>query len=168
MQRAQDSGSCVMTLANAHHLGRIGHFAEMAVERGLVSLHFVNVQSRPVVAPWGGGDGRYGTNPFCAGIPLAGRPPFILDFATSRVAQGKMRVAHNEGRQVDPGYLIDEQGRPTTNPAWWWCRNRAACSARCWLSASTRATAWRSPASCWEARSPAAAPGTARPTTCGP
>jgi hydroxycarboxylate dehydrogenase B len=116
MKRAQDSGSCVMALANAHHLGRIGHFAEMAVERGLVSIHFVNVQSRPVVAPFGGGDGRYGTNPFCVGIPLAGRAPFVLDFATSRVAQGKMRVAHNEGRQVEPGYLIDEQGRPTTDP----------------------------------------------------
>jgi uncharacterized oxidoreductase len=116
IERAQATGSCVMALANAHHLGRIGHFAEMAVERGLVSIHFVNVQSRPVVAPWGGGDGRYGTNPFCVGIPLAGRPPFVLDFATSRVAQGKMRVAHNEGRQVEPGYLIDEQGRPTTNP----------------------------------------------------
>src|SRR5205085_7154375 len=114
--RAQENGSCVMALANAHHLGRIGHFAEMAVERGLVAIHFVNVQSRPVVAPWGGGDGRYGTNPFTVGIPLAGRAPFVLDFATSRVAQGKMRVAHNEGRQVDPGYLIDEKGRPTTNP----------------------------------------------------
>jgi hydroxycarboxylate dehydrogenase B len=116
MTRAQEAGSCVMALANAHHLGRIGHFAEMAVERGLVSIHFVNVQSRPVVAPWGGGDGRYGTNPFCVGIPLPGQPPFLLDFATSRVAQGKMRVAHNEGRQVDPGYLIDEKGQPTTNP----------------------------------------------------
>ena len=116
MKRAQESGSCVMALANAHHLGRIGHFAEMAVERGLVSIHFVNVQSRPVVAPFGGGDGRYGTNPFCVGIPLDGRAPFVLDFATSRVAQGKMRVAHNEGRQVEPGYLIDEKGRPTTNP----------------------------------------------------
>ncbi|HVE53543.1 MAG TPA: malate/lactate/ureidoglycolate dehydrogenase [Ramlibacter sp.] len=114
--RAEQSGSCVMSLANAHHLGRIGHFAEMAVARGLVSIHFVNVQSRPVVAPWGGGDGRYGTNPFCVGVPLAGQAPFVLDFATSRVAQGKMRVAHNEGRQVEPGYLIDEQGRPTTNP----------------------------------------------------
>lgn len=114
--RAQETGSCVMTLAHAHHLGRIGHFAEMAVAQGLVSIHFVNVQSRPVVAPFGGGDGRYGTNPFCVGIPLAGQPPFVLDFATSRVAQGKMRVAHNEGRQVDPGYLIDENGRPTTNP----------------------------------------------------
>ena len=116
MAKAEETGSCVMALANAHHLGRIGHFAEMAVARGLVSIHFVNVQSRPVVAPWGGGDGRYGTNPFCVGIPLQGREPFVLDFATSRVAQGKMRVAYNEGRQVEPGYLIDEKGQPTTNP----------------------------------------------------
>ena len=115
--RAKQHGSCIMSLGNSHHLGRIGHFAEMAVAQGLVSLHFVNVLSRPVVAPFGGADGRYGTNPCCIGVPLAGRDPFILDFATSRVAQGKMRVAHNEGRQVAPGTLIDELGRPTTNPA---------------------------------------------------
>jgi uncharacterized oxidoreductase len=144
--RAKAHGSCIMTLADSHHLGRIGHFAEMAVAQGLVSLHFVNVLSRPVVAPFGGADGRYGTNPCCIGIPLKGRvgasersagPPqassapsggsalhevksvgadFILDFATSRVAQGKMRVAHNEGRQVEPGTLIDEKGLPTTDP----------------------------------------------------
>ena len=144
--RAKTHGSCIMTLANAHHLGRIGHFAEMAVAQGLVSLHFVNVLSRPVVAPFGGADGRYGTNPCCIGIPLKGHrvasersdgpprassappggsavreatsvgAPFILDFATSRVAQGKMRVAHNEGRRVDAGTLIDELGRPTTDP----------------------------------------------------
>ena len=116
MTRAAQHGSCILALGNAHHLGRIGHFAEMAVARGLVSLHFVNVLSRPVVAPWGGGDGRFGTNPCCIGVPLAGREPFVLDFATSRVAQGKMRVAYNEGREVDPGYLIDAQGQPTTNP----------------------------------------------------
>jgi uncharacterized oxidoreductase len=116
MERARQHGSCIMTLADSHHLGRIGHFAEMAVAEGLVSLHFVNVLSRPVVAPWGGGDGRFGTNPCCIGIPLAGRAPFVLDFATSRVAQGKMRVAHNAGVQVKPGLLIDERGEPTTNP----------------------------------------------------
>ena len=116
MARAKTHGSCIMSLGNAHHLGRIGHFAEMAVAQGLVSLHFVNVLSRPVVAPFGGADGRYGTNPCCIGIPLAGREPFVLDFATSQVAQGKMRVAHNEGRQVEPGLLIDEHGLPTTNP----------------------------------------------------
>ena len=114
--RAKQHGSCIMTLGNAHHLGRIGHFAEMAVDQGLVSMHFVNVLSRPVVAPFGGGDGRFGTNPCCIGIPLKGQAPFLLDFATSRVAQGKMRVAHNKGLQVEPGTLIDELGRPTTDP----------------------------------------------------
>jgi uncharacterized oxidoreductase len=114
--RAKTHGSCIMTLANAHHLARIGHFAEMAVAQGLVSLHFVNVWARPMVAPFGGADARFGTNPCCIGVPLIGRAPFVLDFATSRVAQGKMRVAHNEGRQVEPGMLIDEHGTPTTNP----------------------------------------------------
>src|SRR5512133_635710 len=116
MARAKEHGSCIMALGNAHHLGRIGHFAEMAVARGYVSIHFVNVLSRPVVAPWGGSDGRFGTNPCCIGIPLKGRDPFVLDYATSRVAQGKMRVAHNQGREVQPGLLMDEHGHPTTNP----------------------------------------------------
>jgi uncharacterized oxidoreductase len=116
IRRAQELGSCIMALGNSHHLGRIGHFAEMALAQGLVSIHFVNVLSRPVVAPWGGGDGRFGTNPCCIGVPLAGREPFVLDFATSRVAQGKMRVAHNEGRKVPDGYLIDQHGRPTNDP----------------------------------------------------
>jgi hydroxycarboxylate dehydrogenase B len=116
IDRARSLGSCILALAQAHHLGRIGHFAEMAVAQGLVSIHFVNVLSRPVVAPWNGGDGRFGTNPCCIGVPLPGQAPFVLDFATSRVAQGKMRVAHNEGRRVEPGYLIDEEGRPTTDP----------------------------------------------------
>ena len=116
MQRAKQHGSCIMTLANAHHLGRIGHFAEMAVAQGLVSLHFVNVLSRPAVAPWGGADGRFGTNPVCIGVPLKGREPFVLDFATSRQAQGKMRVAYNKGERVAPGLLIDEHGNPTTDP----------------------------------------------------
>lgn len=116
MGRAREHGCCVMTLGHAHHLGRIGHFAEMAVNRGLISLHFVNVLSRPIVAPWGGADGRFGTNPCCIGIPLPGRAPFVLDFATSRVAQGKMRVAHNKGEAAPAGTLIDAQGRPTTDP----------------------------------------------------
>jgi uncharacterized oxidoreductase len=116
MARARQHGSCIMALSRSHHLGRIGHFAEMAVAQGLVSLHFVNVISRPVVAPFGGGDGRFGTNPCCIGIPMGEQPPFVLDFATSRVAQGKMRVAYNKGEQVPEGYLIDEHGRPSTDP----------------------------------------------------
>ena len=67
MERAHTHGSCIMTLSSAHHLGRIGHFAEMAVAQGLVALHFVNALSRAVVAPWGGADGRFGTDPAASG-----------------------------------------------------------------------------------------------------
>jgi uncharacterized oxidoreductase len=116
IERARSLGSCIVALGNAHHLGRIGAWAEQAAAAGLVSLHFVNVISRAIVAPHGGADARFGTNPFCAGVPLQGRPPVILDFATSAIAQGKTRVAHNKGVPVEPGQLIDDQGQPTTNP----------------------------------------------------
>jgi hydroxycarboxylate dehydrogenase B len=113
--RSRQHGSCIMALADAHHLCRIGAWAEMAVAEGLVSVHFVNVVSRPIVAAWGGGDARFGTNPFCVGIPVPGREPVILDMATSVIAQGKARVAYNKGEPLAPGQLLDDQGRPTTD-----------------------------------------------------
>ncbi|MDH4192239.1 MAG: malate/lactate/ureidoglycolate dehydrogenase [Betaproteobacteria bacterium] len=114
--RARAHGSCIMTLANAHHLGRIGHWAEMAVAEGFVSIHFVNVLSHARVAPFGGSDARFGTNPCTIGVPLEGEPAFLFDAATSAVAQGKLRVAHNKGEPVPFGWLIDDRGRPTQDP----------------------------------------------------
>ncbi len=116
IERAQRLGSCILAVANAHHLCRIGAWAELAVAQGLVSVHFVNVISRPIVAPWGGRDARFGTNPFCVGIPVPGREPVILDMATSVIAQGKTRVAHNKGEALAPGQLLDDRGEPTTDP----------------------------------------------------
>lgn len=116
IERARRHGVCVMALANSHHLCRIGQWAEQALEAGLVSISFVNVISRSIVAPFGGTDARFGTNPVCVGIPLAGQPPFLLDMATSAVAQGKVRVAHNKGERLPEGLLLDDRGRPTTEP----------------------------------------------------
>ena len=116
ISRAKEHGVCVVGLAHSHHLGRIGHWAEQCSASGLVSIHFVNVLSRPIVAPFGGRDARIGTNPFCVGIPRPGSEPIVLDFATSKIAQGKTRVAHNKGESVEPGTLIDDHGEPTTNP----------------------------------------------------
>jgi hydroxycarboxylate dehydrogenase B len=116
IERARRHGSCIIALGNSHHLGRIGAWAEQVAEAGQVSMHFVNVISRPLVAPHGGGDARFGTNPFCAGVPIAGRPPVILDFATSMLAQGKTRVALNKGELVPPDCLIDDHGQPTRDP----------------------------------------------------
>ena len=118
IERTKRNGSCIMALANTHHLGRIGHWAEMAVAEGLVSMHFVNVKSFARVAPYGGADGRFGTNPVCIGVRLEGEPPFLLDMSTSAVAQGKLRVAHNKREKVPLGRLIDDQGNPTDDPRW--------------------------------------------------
>jgi len=116
IERARRHGSCIVALANSHHLCRIGAWAEMAVAEELVSVHFVNVISRPIVAPWGGRDARFGTNPFAVGIPVPGREPIVLDMATSIVAQGKTRVAYNKGEALAPGQLLDDRGQPTTDP----------------------------------------------------
>ena len=113
IERAKKHGSCVMGLGRSHHLGRIGQWGEQAAAQGLISLSFVNVISRSIVAPYGGADARFGTNPVCIAIPIPGEPPFLLDMATSAVAQGKVRVAHNKGEKVSPDWLIDDKGNPT-------------------------------------------------------
>jgi uncharacterized oxidoreductase len=115
--RAEAHGSCILALRNSHHIGRIGHWSEQCAARGLVSLHFVNVVSTPAVAPFNGRAARVGTNPISIGIPRRDAPPVIVDFATSRLAVGKVRVAYNKGVDVPPGTLIDADGEPTNNPA---------------------------------------------------
>lgn len=116
--RCRQTGVTVATLANAHHIGRVGVYGEMATAAGLVSLHFVNVADhRALVAPFRGGDARFSTNPVCIGLPPTDRQPaVILDMATSAVAMGKVRVAKNEGKPAPDGTLIDAQGRPTRDP----------------------------------------------------
>ena len=46
----------------------------------------------------------------------SGKPAFVLDFATSVVAYGKVRVAYNEGRQLEPTNLISRDGTLTGDP----------------------------------------------------
>lgn len=114
--RAKDEGSAIVSLRNSHHIGRIGHWAEQCAAAGMVSIHFVNVVAGAIVAPFGGTQSRLGTNPFAAAFPRADAPPVVVDFATSKLAAGKVRVAHNKGVELPPGALLDNQGRPTINP----------------------------------------------------
>lgn len=114
---AQAGGVAILNLLDAHHIGRIGHYAEVAAAAGLISLFWVNVAGRPpIVAPYAAKQARFGTNPHAIGIPVPGSDPIILDFATSRMAHGKARVALNKGVPVPEGYIIDGDGRPTTDP----------------------------------------------------
>jgi uncharacterized oxidoreductase len=117
--RAATSGLAAVALRNAFHVGRVGAYAEQAAARGLVSVHFVNVVGHaPLVAPFRGSDRRLMTNPFCVGVPgKDGTPAVLLDFATSRVALGKVREARARGDLVPEGNIIDARGRPATDPA---------------------------------------------------
>jgi len=117
IDKAREHGIALTGLRNAHHIGRIGHWAEQAMRAGLVAVHFTNAMYRtPIVAPHGGREARFLTNPFTVGIPRRDGEPILLDFATSAIAHGKARVAMNAGRQVPPGTVIDSEGRPTTDP----------------------------------------------------
>lgn len=119
--RAREHGVAVMSLRNTHHLGRIGHWGEQAARSGLLSIHFVNVIGRPaLVAPWGGRMARLATNPMCIAFPRADSDPIVLDFATSRIAHGKTRVAWKRGLPVAPGHLLDAAGHPTTDASVMW------------------------------------------------
>ena len=115
---AQKHGIAIHGLRHVHHIGRVGTYGEMAAAAGLVSITFVNGYSgKPRVAPHRGREGRFTTNPICIAVPgTATTPATILDFATSVIALGKVRVAYNDNRQVVEGALIDSQGRPTTDP----------------------------------------------------
>lgn len=115
-ERAAASGVAVVGLRDAGHLGRIGDWAEQAAAAGLVSIHFVNVRGRSIVAPFGSADRRMATSPFCVGVPLSDGPPLILDFATSMVAEGKAMVAAAGGPPLPVGALVSAEGLPTTDP----------------------------------------------------
>ena len=118
IDRAKKFGAACVGLRNAHHIGRIGQWGEQCAAAGFVSTHHVNVVGHKAsVAPFGGSDARYITNPYCAVMPATDKnPPTVLDFATSFVAMGKIRVARNKGEPAPEGALIDTTGQPSRDP----------------------------------------------------
>lgn len=114
--RAGDHGLAVVALRNSGHLGRIGDFAEMAIDAGLVSIHFVNAYGSVLVAPFGARERRFSTNPLCIGIPTGDDRPFVLDFATALVAEGKILVAAQGGKPVPVGSMVTAEGELTNDP----------------------------------------------------
>jgi uncharacterized oxidoreductase len=118
MERCRETGVVVLTLANSHHVGRVGAYGELASAAGFVSLHFVNVADHAgLVAPFRGTDSRFSTNPVCIAMPATAiQPGLLLDMATSGVAMGKVLVAKRAGKRLPDGNLIDPQGAPTSDP----------------------------------------------------
>jgi uncharacterized oxidoreductase len=118
IERAKEQGTALLAVRNSFHLGRIGHWAEQCARAGCASLHFVNVIDHPPLqAPYGGGEARFSTNPFCAALPGDDGAAVLLDMATSKIAIGKARVANNKGEAVPEDSLLDAEGRATRDAA---------------------------------------------------
>jgi len=108
----------ILGMRNSGHVSRVGTYSEYCASKGYVSIHMVNVVGHaPIVAPFGSRESAISTNPISMSMAVGNQPSPMLDMATSTVAFGKARVAHNKGVEMPEGCLIDSEGVPTVNPS---------------------------------------------------
>src|SRR2546423_14979422 len=89
----------------------------MVVREGMMGLATADSGRSPKhVAPFGGKEARLGTNPISIAVPSDLDAPFYLDMATSAVAAGKIQLAVARGEEIPTGWIIDAEGRYTTDP----------------------------------------------------
>ena len=118
IDKARVKGVGVGSLRNVLHVGRVGEFVTMASDEGMIGIMFVNGGRRGgAVAPFGSGQGMLGTNPIAFSIPAGASPALLADFATSTMAEGRVRIARNRGEKLPPGCLLDKHGQASDNPA---------------------------------------------------
>lgn len=122
LERAREAlismaGSQVIALAavyNSHHFGQGGYHVERLAEKGLVGLMLGN--SPQAIAPWGGKQGLFGTNPIALAAPRRSGPPLVIDLSLAKVARGKVMAAAKAGEEIPEGWALDAEGRPTRDP----------------------------------------------------
>jgi len=112
----QHKVACVVT-RRCNHVGRVGAYVQRAAGDGLIAIATC---SSPIhghfVLPWGGTQGRLGTNPIAYAVPTGG-DPIVADISTCVAPEGKIRVYKNQGKAVPEGWIVDARGRATTDPA---------------------------------------------------
>jgi LDH2 family malate/lactate/ureidoglycolate dehydrogenase len=113
---AKSHGLGAVAVRNSSHFGAAGYYAEHAAQRGLIGLAFTNAS--PAIAPTGGTDGLFGTNPIGAAFPIPDADPIVADMATAMVARSRIRHVLAAGQKTIPeGWALDPSGNPTTDPA---------------------------------------------------
>ncbi len=117
INKAQGAGLCIVAVSQCGHIGRVGHYPELAAQHGLVTVLFVNTHGAgKLAAPWGGRGRRLSANPISVGIPRKNAEPLVLDMATSAIAEGKLMDMLNRGVSAPPDCIVDAGGNPTTDP----------------------------------------------------
>ena len=116
IEHARETGLYAAGIRQCNHIGRLGHYTEIAAAEGFVGFLTVNSTGRGAsVAPFGGKKGRLGTNPFSIAFPTEG-DPILIDMTSSIVAEGKIRVRRHKGEPLPEGWILDPDGNPSTNP----------------------------------------------------
>lgn len=114
--KAQQSGLAAVALHSSNHVGRVGEYVTEIARNDMIGLITLNNHGAAIqVAPFGGRERRLSSNPIAFAAPTSGAP-LLVDITSSVVAEGKVRVLRNQGRQVPDGWLIDSSGRPTNDP----------------------------------------------------
>ena len=115
LEKARRQGIAAMTLARSLHFGALWPDVEPLAEAGLLALAMLN--SRSFMPAWGGRTPLYGTNPLAFACPRAPGPPMVFDQAASALSRAEIMLAARDGHTVPPGTGLDEDRRPTTDPA---------------------------------------------------
>ena len=115
MAKAATAGIAFAGLRNNCHYGAAGYYAAMALDRGMIGISMAN--DIPTVNAPGARGPVMGSNPFAFAAPAGKEKPVLLDMATSTVAGGKVFAAAALGKTIPGGWLLDANGKPTTDPA---------------------------------------------------
>ena len=112
---AKETGIASMAIRDSAHFAALWPDVEPLAEQGLLAMSFVN--SRAFVAPAGGRQAVYGTNPMSFACPRAGgKAPMVWDQASSAAARGEIMIAARDGHSVPEGFGLGPDGQPTTDP----------------------------------------------------
>lgn len=114
IEKAAGTGVGMVGVRGSNHFGIAAYYGMMPLERDMIGLSLTN--AAPSMAPWGGRDPYFGTNPICICVPAGEERPVVFDGATSVVAKGKIMVAQKKGVPIPPTWAADGRGVPTTDP----------------------------------------------------
>src|ERR1700720_1059107 len=115
IDKAKQSGMAIAAVRNSAHFGATGYYTLMAAKEGLIGMACTGASSIQV-APTFGKEAKPGPAPWSFAAPTAEGPPFLLDMATTTVAAGRIRNKANEGLPCPPGWVLDKEGLPSTDP----------------------------------------------------
>jgi (2R)-3-sulfolactate dehydrogenase (NADP+) len=111
---AAAQGIAAGSIRRSNHCGETGLPCEALARKGLVALLFANTPG--AMAPWGGREPVFGTNPIAFAAPLQGREPAVVDLALSKVARGPIMAAKQRDEPIPEGWALDAEGNATTDP----------------------------------------------------